>query len=60
MKKIDLVVPYVDAADPQWQVLYNQYNPLRENEEQINAISRFRGQGDFFKYFFRCLDKNLP
>lgn len=60
MIKIDLVVPYVDSSDPEWQKLYNQYNPSEEQNEQINALSRFRGQGDFFKYFFRCLDKNLP
>ena len=59
MEKIDLVVPYVDANDPEWQKLYNKYNPSEEKNEQTNALSRFRGQGDFFKYFFRCLDKNL-
>lgn len=59
MEPIDLVIPYVDAADPTWQLLYNEYNPSTTKTEEINSISRFRGQGDFFKYFFRCIDRNL-
>lgn len=53
MEKIDLVVPYVDMSDPMW---------LQLAKGSINQIytTRFRGQGDFFKYFFRCIDKNLP
>lgn len=58
--RVDLVVPYVNAEDVKWQKLYNKYNPTKEKNEETNALSRFRGQGNFFKYFFRCLDKNLP
>lgn len=58
--EIELVVPYVDCNDSNWQALFKQYNPTGELLEEINGIERFRGQGDFFKYFFRCIEKNLP
>ena len=59
MEKIDLVVPYVDSSDKNWQALFNKYNP-HLNKNDVDAKNRFRGQGDFFRYFFRCIDKNLP
>lgn len=49
---IDLVVPYVDFQDENW------LKTAKENGISP-SITRFRGQGDFFKYFFRCVDKNL-
>lgn len=60
MEKIDVVVPYVDSMDPEWQKLFNEYNPKKELDEQTNGAERFRGQGSFFKYWFRCIAKNLP
>lgn len=60
MEKIDLVIPYVDSTDPNWQELFNKYNPIKENNEEINGISRFRSQGDFFKYMFRGIHKFMP
>jgi len=57
--KIDLVVPYVDSSDPNWQELFKQNNP-HKNEEGVDALNRFRGMGDFFKYWFRCVNKNMP
>lgn len=57
----DLVVPYVDSSDKNWQELFNEYNPIKDKEvEDINAVNRFRGQGEFFRYFFRCVEKNMP
>ena len=58
---IDLVVPYVDSTDPIWLKLFNQYNPNKDKEiEEVNAKNRFRGQGDFFRFFFRGIETNLP
>lgn len=57
--KIDLVVPYVDASDSNWQNIFNKYNKTKKIEA-VNAKNRFRGQGDFFRYFFRCVEKNMP
>ena len=60
-KTIDLVVPYVDSNDTNWQKLFKLHNPMPAQEiESINAKNRFRGQGDFFRFFFRCLEHNLP
>lgn len=50
--KIDVVVPYVDFNDKEWQ------KRAEKNGIVIDKV-RFRGQGDFFKYFFRCIDKNI-
>lgn len=57
---IDLVVPYVDSTDPEWLNIFNQYNPADSSIEAVNAANRFRGQGTFFKYWFRCVEKNMP
>lgn len=51
---IDLVVPYVDFTDINW------IKTAKKNNIDYSEIVRFRGQGDFFKYFFRGIDKNLP
>ena len=56
---IDIVVPYVDSLDTNWQKLFEEYNP-KTVSEGVNAKNRFRGQGDFFKYFFRGIDKYMP
>lgn len=59
MEKIDLVVPYVDASDKNWQAEFLKYN-AKKTSEAVNAKNRFRGQGDFFRYFFRSVAKNMP
>lgn len=58
--KIDLVVPYVDSSDPEWINSFNQYNDTTKVLEAVNAPNRFRGQGNFFRFFFRGLEKNMP
>ena len=55
---IDLVVPYVDSTDPNWQKLFIQYN--KDIDKTISGKERFRGQGDFFRFFFRGIEKNIP
>lgn len=61
MEKIDLVVPYVDSSDQYWQELFAKYNPIKDKEiEGINARNRFRGQGDFFRLFFRGVATYMP
>lgn len=60
MKTVDLVVPYVDSSDTQWQELFTQYNSNKNVElEETNAKNRFRGQGPFFRFWFRCVEKNM-
>ena len=50
---IDIVVPYVDFQDENW------IKTAKENGINYSEENRFRGQGDFFKYFFRGVAKNL-
>lgn len=50
---IDVVVPYVDFQDENW------IKTAKENGIDYSEENRFRGQGDFFKYFFRGVAKNL-
>lgn len=57
--KIDIVIPYVDGTDPEWIKLFNQYASTKI-DENVNGKTRFRGQGDFFKYVFRGIDKFIP
>ena len=60
-QQYDLVVPYVDSTDENWQKLFNEYNPIKDKQvEAVNAENRFRGQGEFFRFFFRGLEKNMP
>lgn len=50
---IDVVVPYVDFQDKNW------IEEANKNGIDYSEINRFRGQGEFFKYFFRGIAKNL-
>lgn len=49
--KIDLVLPYVNGLDPEWQKIYKQYR------EDID-FTRFDGH-DILKYVFRSIEKNI-
>ena len=57
---VDLVVPYVDSSDPKWLKLFNRYSPNVKKTTQTTAAMRFRGQDNFFRYFFRSIEKNMP
>lgn len=52
-KSIDLVVPYVDCNDKNWQKLYNKYSEYRGDEK-----IRFDNKG-MFPIFWRCIANNL-
>ena len=55
----DLVVPYVDANDENWRQVFRKYN-ANNNLQLDNGEERFRGQGEFFRFFFRGIEKNVP
>jgi hypothetical protein len=55
---IDIVVPYVDSSDPNWQELYKQHAP-KEFREDSNGKQRFR-KNDLFKYWFRGVEEYAP
>lgn len=52
MEKIDIVIPYVNGIDPEWQKIHNIY---RKNVD----YTRFDGH-DILKYVLRSIDKYLP
>ena len=55
---IDIVVPYVDSSDPNWQELYKQFAPEGIREDS-NGKQRFR-KNNLFIYWFRGLDLYAP
>lgn len=58
LDKIDIVVPYVDSSDPNWQALYNKHAPNLFKEDS-NGKQRFR-KNDLFRYWFRSVDQYIP
>lgn len=54
--KIDFVISYVDASDPEWQKIYNK---SKNTVESFNDINRWRDFG-FLEYNIILLNKYLP
>ena len=54
IEHMDLVIPYVNCADTEWQKVYQATNNATAN----NSV-RFRSWGTL-KYLFRSVDKYLP
>jgi len=53
---IDLVIPYVDSADPLWK---SDFRRMLTKQIGGNSPQRYRGNG-LFKYFFRGVCQNMP
>ena len=56
---IDIVVPWVDAGDPQWQAQRNKAAGITEAPTEDNADARFR-DWDIIRYLFRGIQKHAP
>ncbi|KAF0493152.1 Stealth CR1 domain-containing protein [Pediococcus acidilactici] len=56
MEKIDFVVTWVDANDPNWQKCKSKY---QTNVDEMNEENRYR-DFDMFKYWFRAVEKYAP
>lgn len=54
VEHMDLVIPYVNCADTEWQKVYQA-----SNNATVNNSVRFRSWGTL-KYLFRSVDKYLP
>lgn len=52
MNKIDIVIPYVNGTDPEWQKIHSKY------KNNID-YTRFDGN-DILKYVFRSIDMYVP
>ena len=65
LNKIDLIFPYVDNNDPEWQKLYNE-NVVKHTSDEgkewyANSVGAIRfSQNDMLKYLFRGIEKYAP
>lgn len=57
-RPIDIVIPWVDSSDPQWQAEKRKYQKDANAEEDTREI-RFRNW-DNLKYVFRSIEKCAP
>ena len=64
--KIDIIIPYLDSSDKEWQKDYNYYRDLEINagiqkptNTQAFGVERLR-DWDNFNYWFRGVEKNCP
>lgn len=55
-QKIDLVLPWVDGQDAEWQKEKGKYQAEQKEDDNVN---RYRDWG-FLPYWFRGVEKNLP
>lgn len=57
---IDVVIPWVDGADPEWNKLRQQYSKeLEDVQKNSDSITRFESW-DNLRYIFRGIEKNMP
>ena len=57
-RDIDIIIPWVDGNDPEWQKVYSQYSHLSNGHEK-NGAFRFR-DWDNMQYLFRGIEKFMP
>ncbi len=56
--KIDIVVPWVDGNDPEWQE--KKRKALLQTGDCMDSDSNVRFESWDFKYWFRAIEKNMP
>lgn len=56
---IDVVIPWVDPTDKEWQASKNKFLKDLNSDKVDNSENRFR-DWDNFKYVFRGIDKFMP
>lgn len=56
---IDVVIPWVDPTDKEWQASKNKFLKDLNNDKVDNSENRFR-DWDNFMYVFRGIDKFMP
>lgn len=56
---IDVVIPWVDPTDKEWQASKNKFLKDLNNDKVDNSENRFR-DWDNFKYVFRGIEKYMP
>lgn len=56
--QIDIVIPWVDGSDPEWQKEYKKYVALEKGRDD-NSVLRYR-DWDNLQYLFRGIEKFAP
>ena len=56
LNEIDIVIPWVDGGDPEWQAQHAQYRADRNSD---NSSARYR-DWETLRYWFRGIDKFAP
>lgn len=56
---IDIVIPWVDGSDPDWQNKKNQYSPTEASDFDSNINYRFESW-DNLNYLLRAIEKFMP
>lgn len=57
MENIDIVIPWVDGGDPEWQKSFKQFTPNPELSD--SKFERYR-DWDLLKYWFRGVEQYAP
>lgn len=57
--KIDIVIPWVDGGDPDWQREKNKWYSRLNPDKESNSNNRYQNW-DNLKYWFRAVEKYLP
>lgn len=57
-EQIDIVIPWVDGNDPEWQKEYKKYVALEKGRDD-NSVLRYR-DWDNLQYLFRGIEKFAP
>ena len=58
-KPIDIVMPWVDGADPEWQELRNKYQNAEGCMGQANTEIRYQSW-DNLQFWFRAIEECMP
>lgn len=56
---IDIIIPWVDGSDPEWQAEKEKYMQKTEADADANSIVRYQSW-DNLQYLFRGIEKFMP
>lgn len=56
---IDIIIPWVDGSDPEWQAEKAKYLPYFQTDPNANSSIRFQSW-DNLQYWFRAIEKFMP
>lgn len=60
MNYIDIVIPWVDGSDPEWLKRKSKFLLSSGESNYIDSSCERYRDWDILKYWFRCVERNLP